>query len=269
MIRELHGTVPAGTPAGAGVWRVWMSDLLAEQPGLIHAMTLSDRNMSLTSGGPAAAAVEQRRGLCGVLGLPFEQLTVAQQVHGCEVVPVDDALAGRGRADHGEAIGYVDGLHTQAVRRPLLSLSADCPAVVVYDPDARAVGVAHAGWRGTFAGIAARLVEGLRARTGTPPQRLLAAIAPSAGPCCYEVQDDVLRIARTRWPDPEQWVRRSAGRAYLDLWSANAGQLQAAGVPAERIDVAGLCTICDGRFCSYRREGRSTRHAGLVAALRG
>jgi len=127
MIRELQGSAPAGNPDGAGVWRVWMSDLLAAESGLIHAMTLSDRNLSLTSGGDAAAAVEQRRELCGALGVPFEQLTVAQQVHGCEVVPVNDALAGSGRADHGEAIGYVDGLYTQAVRRPLLSLSADCP----------------------------------------------------------------------------------------------------------------------------------------------
>jgi YfiH family protein len=267
MIRELKVALPSNA-ARAGSLAVWSSDLLDGERRLVHALTLREVNLSLSGGGPAARAVESRRALCHALALRFDRLTVAQQVHGCEVVAVDEALAGAGRAAQTDAVAYVDGLYTGAALLPLLGLSADCPLIVLFDPEAPAVGIAHAGWRGTLAGVVTRLAEAMIARCGVQPARLLAAVAPSAGPCCYEVREDVLRVARTRWPDPERYLRREGGRTYLDLWSANVAQLTALGVLPERIDVAGICTICDPRFCSYRRDGPSTRHAGLLAALR-
>ncbi|MFH0981555.1 MAG: polyphenol oxidase family protein [Planctomycetota bacterium] len=268
MIRKVQLRPSAPGLARASAIEVWSSDLLAGERRFVQAMTLRNMNMSLIGGGARAEAIQNRRALCDALELPFDRLTVAQQVHGCEVVPVDGALAGAGRESGAEAVAYVDGLYTRHALHPLLGLSADCPIIVLFDPDTPAVGVAHAGWRGTFAGIATRLTHALINSFGSKPARLLAAISPSAGPCCYEVREDVLRIVRTRCNEPDRFLRHEARRTYLDLWSANVAQLQAAGIPLERIDVAGLCTICDPRFCSYRRDGRATAHAGLLAALR-
>ncbi len=265
MIRELNSPRPNAT---ARILQVWCSELLARECRLVHAMTLRNTNLSFKGGGPRTDALRNRRALCHALELPFETLTVPQQVHGCEVVPVDDVLAGSGRESSADALAHVDGLYTCRARHPLLCLSADCPVIVLFDPDTPAVGVAHAGWRGTLAGIAVRLAQAMTADFGSQPARMLAAVAPSAGPCCYEVREDVLRIARTRRDGANRYLRREAGRTYLDLWSANVEQLNHAGVPPERIDVARICTICDSRFCSYRRDGRNTCHAGVIAALR-
>ena len=263
MIRQL-----CATPESTGAITVWMSDLLSSEPRLGHAMTLSGTNMWLAGGGPLAEAVENRRALCRGLDVPFDNLTVCRQIHGAEVLPVDETLAGRGREAVADAIEHVDGLCARSQGQPLLGLTADCPLVVAFDPDTPAVGFAHAGWRGTLAGIAGRLIEVMRRSLSCTPKRMLAAIAPSAGPCCYEVGEDVLRIARARWRGVDRYIRRGTRSACLDLWSANVAQLTAAGMPIEQIDVAGICTICDQRFCSFRRQGRSTQHAGLIVSLR-
>ena len=248
----------------AGLWR---SELLAGQPGLRHAMTMAGVNMSLTSGPDRTHAVALRKALCDGLGLSFEKLTVARQVHGCEVLPVEPEMVGAGRESAEDAVAHVDGLCTDQVDVPLLGLSADCPLVLLYDPEVPAVGIAHAGWRGAIAGIASRLVEQMQTSFRVRASRMWAAVAPSAGPCCYEVRIDVERVVRARWPDPKRYLHARDGRTYLDLWSINRDQLVACGVPFDQVDVAGMCTICDHRFCSFRRDGKATRFAGLVAGL--
>ena len=175
MIRELKPVSPPGAPARAGAIRVWSSDLFDKDGRLVHAMSMQGINLSLSSGGRRVRTVENRRALCRALDLPFAELTVAQQVHGCEVVPVDGALAGSGRESSTDAVAYVDGLFTRRPLSPLLGLTADCPILVLFDPATPAVGIAHAGWRGTLAGIATRLSQAMMMGFGSRPADLLAA----------------------------------------------------------------------------------------------
>jgi YfiH family protein len=246
---------------------LWSSELLAAQPGLRHAMTMAGTNISLTGGPDRAHAAAVRQALCEGLGLSFTGLTVARQVHGCEVLPVDRDMIGAGRETAEDAIPHVDGLCTDQAGVPLLGISADCPLVLLYDPGVPALGIAHAGWRGAVAGIASRLVAQMQMSFGARASRMWAAIAPSAGPCCYEIRMDVERVVRARWSDPGRYLLGREGRTVLDLWSLNRDQLVAGGVAPDHIDLAGVCTICDHRFCSYRREGGLTRFAGLLAGI--
>jgi copper oxidase (laccase) domain-containing protein len=100
---------------------------------------------------------------------------------------------------------------------------------------------------------------------------LRAAIAPSIGPCCYEVDEPVVTPLRAAFPESwERWVRPVAserpGRWWLDLWAANADQLVAAGVPPGAILSPRLCTGCrPDLFFSYRKEGLAGRLATLAA----
>ncbi len=140
---------------------------------------------------------------------------------------------------------------------------ADCVPVLLADPDSGAVAAVHAGWRGTLARAVAEGVAAL-SRAGATPSRLLAAIGPSIGPCCYEVSPDL--AARFREAFGPGAVRGGAAPK-VDLWAANASALRAAGVLLDRIDLVGRCTSCERDvFFSHRRDaGRTGRQIAFIA----
>ena len=240
---------------------------IAELPGCTHAITVKPWNMACHCGPDAGAAVERRRTVCDALDLPFERLTCAEQVHGCELAVVDVGQAGAGRDGRASAIAGVDGLLTDQPGIGLMLLSADCPLVLVCDPGRPAVGVAHASWRGTVSRISQHLANRMIGELGCKPADLWAGIGPSAGPECYVVGDDVRQQAAASLDDPERYFQQTPGGMTFDLWSANRDQLLAAGLRSERIEVAGISTIRDDRFFSYRREGPETGRFALVAGV--
>jgi len=185
----------------------------------------------------------------GSAGLEMARVTYARQVHGAEAAraPVGGGFA-----------GLVDILVTAERGAPLAIFTADCLAIVLYDPSARALGVAHVGWRGTVRGAtqtAVRAIGEVGGRAGS----LRVAIAPSIGPCCYEVDEPVTaefaRAFGERW---RAWVKPSrAGHVMLDLWSANEALLEEAGVARASIENPRLCTACHPELLySYRRGNR-------------
>ena len=237
--------------------RYWVSALLSRESRAVHAITRGDFNMALTVGPDMPGTIERRRRVCEDLGLPFARLTVGRQVHGAHVVVVD-----------GQRIGAADGLVTDQPDVPLMALSADCCLMTVFDPVRPAVGVAHAGWRGTVAGIAGVLVRTMADNYGARPETLVAAIGPCAGVCCYAVKADVLAAFNDNGHDGSAIIEHRGDATYLNLAAANRLQLEASGISHDRIDVAGICTICSDDFFSYRRLGSRTGQFALVAAIR-
>lgn len=235
----------------------WTSPLLSREPHAVHAITRGDFNMALTVGPDMPGTVERRRRVCEDLELPFDRLTVGRQVHGTHVVVVD-----------GERIGDADGLVTDQPDVPLMALSADCCLMTVFDPVRPAIGVAHAGWRGTVAGIAGVLVRTMVDNYDARPETLVAAIGPCAGVCCYAVKEDVLAAFEDNGHDTSAIIEVRGDVTYLNLAEANRRQLEDSGVRCERVDVARNCTICSDDFFSYRRLGSRTGQFALVAAVR-
>lgn len=197
----------------------------------------------------------------------LHQAAWVQQVHGGTVL----------RAGSGGCIGQADALWTDVPGLGVVGRSADCPLVLVGGSrgDGTALaGFAHASWRSTVAGITPALVGALL-DAGAEPVSLRAQISPSAGPCCYEVRDDVRDAALERLGPgaaPFFTPRREAGPGswILDLWSANLTQLMGCGVPPANIRTAGECTICNDRYFSYRRQGQAAgRFAALIGARAG
>ena len=240
---------------------------LASEAGLRHAVTTRPQNYAPHRGVGRDEAIRWRRQVCAHLGVSFDALTSPEQVHGGDVRVVELDDVGRGCDGRGSAVPFVDGLMTDRPGVPMVLLSADCPLVCAYDPDRPAVGAVHASWRGTVAGAASNLVGQMARAFGSDPARLLTGIAPSAGGCCYEVGDDVRRVARTRLADADGYFVERAGRLFFDLWSANRKQLIDAGVGPEHVEVAGICTICDARFWSHRRDGAEAGRFALFVSL--
>jgi YfiH family protein len=171
------------------------------------------------------------------------RLLLLKQVHGAAVV--EAPWEGTPEADAAVAgePGWLLGVET-----------ADCLPVLLVDPPRRLVAVAHAGWRGTAAGVARRAVEALVAR-GSRPDELIAVLGPGIGPCCYEVGDE---IRPAFGPGGAAFFRPGPrGRPHLDVRAANVRQILDAGVEEVRIHHLDECTACrPDLYHSYRREGR-------------
>jgi YfiH family protein len=200
---------------------------------------------------PDSAAIFGERGLTG----PIAYL---RQVHGADVAV----------AASGGLLGSADVLVTEKPGLPMAIFTADCLPVIVYDRANRRLSMAHAGWRGTVAAAARSAVDAL-IEMGGAAERFVAAIGPSIGACCYEVDAPVIEPLAAAFPDSwTRWAARAgAGKWMLDLWRANLDQLVAAGVGADRIDNPRLCTSCRADlFYSYRR-GRGQGRLVAVAAI--
>jgi polyphenol oxidase len=176
---------------------------------------------------------------------------IQHERHGTRIAVVEHA-----REDCGEA----DGMVTEQPGLLLSIATADCVPILLARADGRAVAALHAGWRGSLAGIVDRFADLLRER-GDDPRNWLAALGPSAGPCCYEVGDEVIAQFCERYGMPRAMVA-PRGR-YLDLSSIVEQQVSQAGFAG--ISRSAECTICHREheaapftFHSYRRD-RETR----------
>jgi YfiH family protein len=188
-------------------------------------------NLGLLTHDDPERVAENRRRVSELVGHPWERFHFGKQVHGSDVVTVNDHRDGDGRA-------------TAKADEPAIVFGADCVPVLLAAEGA--VAALHCGYRPLAGGIIAKGIEALRALGGTGP--ITALIGPGARGCCYEV-------------GPEVHALFDSGRHgdHLDLGEIAASQLQDATV----VDT-GLCTICDERFFSYRREGETGRQAGVI-----
>lgn len=206
----------------------------------------------------------------------FHGVVGGSQVHGSRLWATDGtAVAGDDGAGGPWALrlaGY-DGFMT-AEPGILLTVSvADCVPALLWAPDAGAVALVHAGWRGVAGGIVPRAVEALAGRYGARPGSLHAWWGPAIGPCCYEVGDEVVAAisATAAGEEPGAWVRRDGPRPRVDLRAALGLQARAAGLAPGRVAASALCTACEAdRLHSYRRAsgggGRMLAFAGVPVA---
>jgi len=172
-----------------------------------------------------------------------------------------------GTAQSGAIICEVDALLTNTPGVPLMLRYADCVPIFFFDPVHRAMGVAHAGWRGTVGKIATQATRTMIDVFGTRPRDLIACLAPSIGPCCYRIGEDVVAQVRAAFDDADELLHTQAdGSVHFDLWQANAQQLRALGV--EQIEIAGICTADHTEdFYSWRAENAHTGRFGAIIAL--
>jgi YfiH family protein len=240
-----------------------------------HLFTSRAWPLATPSGADAAASWD---GIADALGADASRLLRARQVHGAAAVV----------HRQGEAIGQqtdADILMTSDPEVAVAIQTADCVPILIADTRTGAVAAAHAGWRGLAQRVPATTVEAMVNEFGTRESKLIAAVGPAIGACCYEVGGEVRdRFAAagfenwelTRWfsrdvaasvanPSmPGMNSRAREGHWMLDLWTAARDQLRAAGVREDRIFVAELCTASHPEaLCSYRRDGLA---AGRIAA---
>jgi polyphenol oxidase len=190
------------------------------------------------------AVARNRETLQAELGVRF---AYGLQVHGQKVVRAVAA------PDPHAAPVEADGQATNVIGLAPMVLTADCLPIAV--AGGGAVAMLHAGWRGLAAGIVAEGVQAVRELSGDE-SAIAAAIGPGAGPCCYEVSEDVHEAFARFGPEAQR------GRN-LDLKAAARWALNQAGV--SDVHDVGRCTICSTEFFSHRRDhGVTGRQAGIA-----
>lgn len=241
-------------------------------PGVRHGVTgrrveFPDQgDVSYLTASTSFAAATNRVRWAKAIGIDPATVTTARQSHGVGVGLVDARARGRGSLAHEDGIADVDALITAEPGIALMAVAADCVPLLLLDPVRSAVGAVHAGWRGTVAGIAARVVAAMAHAFGTDPGDLLVGLGPSIGPCCYEVGAEVIEAWDQLGLDPKRRaVLSRQPRDHLDLWTANEIGLESAGVRAESIERAAICTRCHAERYFSRRSGIG--HQGLFGAV--
>jgi len=280
--------------------RILQADSLASIPWLVHGFSTRAGGVSRAYGGKSLnlgftpedsrRAVEQNRAAflreLGAVRKGHElPLVTVRQIHSdlihCVPEMPEAPLAG-------------DGLVTQTPGLLLAILTADCLPVILADTKRRAIGVFHAGWRGTVKRIAEKGVGEMQRWFGSRPRDIKAAIGPGVHGCCYSVGPEVrtqfesqfeygsklFREVEESDPVREKYpllflTARAPGHSelpkkiFLDLVEANRRQLLAVGVPAKNISASPLCTSCHTDLLfSHRAEKGVTGRMMAVAGIR-
>lgn len=223
-----------------------------EELGLVHGLS----TVPLDVREPA-----DRAALLRALGLDPTRAVSPRQVHHADVVEVHTAPP--------RAPVEADALVTDVPGQPLLLRAADCSLVLVADPARRALGMAHAGWRGSARGVVQNLVRAMRAAYGTDPRECRAAVGPTISQRHYPVGPEVPAAFLKARPWVTEHVRMVDGRLHFDLPGVNARFLAESGIPRAAIEVCDLCTYASvGLLHSFRRNGAGAGHQGLAAAWR-
>ena len=223
-------------------------------------------NLALHVGDDVEKVLRNRKAFAEAVGVDANCFTTCQQVHGSKVTLVTEELVGSGAVNFADTIADTDALITNLTDVPLMLFYADCVPVLLADLESGAIGLAHAGWRGTVANIGVKTLAAIGEDFGTKPQNVLVGIGPSIGACCYEVDDFVRDQAQGY---EEFFASKGGGKYQLDLWGMNARQLVQVGVPAENIMISGVCTNDNVElFCSYRAEQGKTGRMGVCLCAR-
>ena len=274
------------------------SQTLGKLPWLVHGFSTRTGGVSRCYGGSALnlgftrhdsrKAVERNRELflteldCanGLWPLVSLRQIHSDLIHRVDGMP-DQVLAG-------------DGLITDTPGLVLAVQTADCLPIIIVDRKRRAVGVFHAGWRGTVKRIAEKGVGEMRKHFGSDPRNLVAAIGPGVQRCCYDVGEEVrtkfeaqfayadslFREVKESDPVREKYpllflTARAPGHSelpvklFLDLVEANKRQLVDAGLLSKNIDLSGPCTACHTDLLfSFRAEKGVTGRMMAAAAIR-
>ena len=191
--------------------------------------------------------------LCNTIGFDYESIVAVKQKHTANVLEVSK----KDVADE-----PADAMITNNKNLTLTTLHADCLAVYFYDPIKKAIGLAHAGWRGTVGGIVANTLNKMIDTYSTNPSDIIAGISPGVGSCCFCVDGEVAGIFTSNTLT-HSFITQKMDKLYIDLAGINKKILTSMGV--KNIEVANICTKCNSNiFYSHRVTGFDR---GCMAAM--
>ena len=223
-------------------------------------------NFAFNRGDNPDSVTENYKRFCKSAGFDYNTLTASAQDHNTYVRAVTTENIGTGIYKPRD-IESVDALITNQKGVTLVTYYADCTPLFFVDTNKKAIGLAHAGWRGTVGRIGEKVVQKMTELYGTNPSDLKCAIGPAISVCCYEVDkpcaDHFLALKNV---NPSDFVHpKENGKYMVDLLETNRQILTAAGVKPENITVSDVCTNCNSDLLWSHRATKG--HRGTMCAF--
>ena len=227
----------------------------------------------------APIVFKNRDALARQLGSSIKQESITDQMHTNHIyVVTENDLGPILRTEKPAHRRNIDGLITDLPDVHLTAFGGDCPPIYIADPVKHAIGLVHAGWKGTLGKIPAKAIERMTIQFGSDPRDLYTAIGPGICIDCYEMGDEVYEQFSDQWgrKAADQIFRRypafavdgkemPGGKYHLDLREANRMTLLESGVSEDRIAISNVCTMCNADiFYSYRAHRMENEQAAMI-----
>jgi YfiH family protein len=242
----------------------WQSTLLNHFPEIFHGASTRERprqqifNMSYEFQEEAVVTRNRRDFLKELSGDASAHIISSFQTHS------DHIFVFREGDDFPEGeIPDTDAFVTDVSGVALMTKTADCQPVFLYDPVKKVVGMVHSGWKGSLQNIIGKTVQVMRDEFAVEPSDIRAAIGPALGPCCAEFSNPKTELNEAAQP----FVRPNR---HVDFWAMSVAQLKAEGVQRENIELSEICTVCSvDEWFSYRGDRRQGEDLGRLAGVIG
>ncbi|MBI5590503.1 MAG: peptidoglycan editing factor PgeF [Deltaproteobacteria bacterium] len=206
-------------------------------------------NVGMGSGDDIDHVLRNRAAISGCM--EHSELVFADQTHGTTIINLSECGPSGSRLSG-------DALITDTPGKSLVIQTADCQAVLIYDPVRKAAANIHSGWRGSIQNIIGLTVQAMIKEFNCDPKNLLTGIGPSLGPCCAEFIHYRSEIPKAFWAYKNHMD-------CFDFWTLSKDQLAEAGIPENHIVSSNLCTRCrTDLFFSYRKEKTTGRFAAVI-----
>ena len=265
-----HGFIYKRTNKGTGLY---CAEALDKAGGVSHGFSTREGgitvdppkaslNLSWTRCGSPEEVIANFKIFAEGAGIDYDDMAVVNHEHGANVLRI--AHEHRGRGFYKDPLPPCDGIITDDPTVTLVTSHADCGAYFFYDPVHRAIGMAHAGWKGTLLRIGAEMARRMAEEFDTDPSDIIAATGPCICRDCFEVDADLGEKFQSEFGYPGISRPGRQGKAYVDLELAAAVQFVEAGIRPESITLMNACTYENRQhFFSHRRDKGKT---GSMAA---
>lgn len=256
-----HGFIYKRTNKGTGLY---CAEALDKAGGVSHGFSTREGgitvdppkaslNLSWTRCGSPEEVIANFKIFAEGAGIDYDDMAVVNHEHGANVLRI--AHEHRGRGFYKDPLPPCDGIITDDPTVTLVTSHADCGAYFFYDPVHRAIGMAHAGWKGTLLRIGAEMARRMAEEFDTDPSDIIAATGPCICRDCFEVDADLGEKFQSEFGYPGISRPGRQGKAYVDLELAAAVQFIEAGIRPESITLMNACTYENRQhFFSHRRD---------------
>ena len=256
-----HGFIYKRTNKGTGLY---CAEALDKAGGESHGFSTREGgitvdppkaslNLSWTRCGSPEEVIANFKIFAEGAGIDYDDMAVVNHEHGANVLRI--AHEHRGRGFYKDPLPPCDGIITDDPTVTLVTSHADCGAYFFYDPVHRAIGMAHAGWKGTLLRIGAEMARRMAEEFDTDPSDIIAATGPCICRDCFEVDADLGEKFQSEFGYPGISRPGRQGKAYVDLELAAAVQFVEAGIRPESITLMNACTYENRQhFFSHRRD---------------
>ena len=245
--------------------------LFSTRKGGVSQGQFASMNLSYTRGDEAENVTKNFERIAQTLGCQLSDFVLSDQTHEDRVRLVMREDAGKGITKTRDFF-ETDGMITNQPGIVLATFYADCVPLFFLDPVNKAIGLTHAGWRGTVRKIASKTITAMQKEFGSDPAEILVGIGPSICSNCYEVGEDVASEFQSIFHNEEELCqvlsKQDQGKYKLNLWEANRLILQSVGVPLKHITTTDLCTACNHEILfSHRASGGKRGNLGAFLGI--